>query len=213
MDFTPEQLTAIRARGGALLVSAGAGSGKTRVLVERLVSYVTDPADPVDVDRFLVITYTRAAAAELRERIGARLEAQGVAVSGFGRKNLADLPAAARAADWLILALPGDTGTTNFLDRRLLAKLPRRCVVVNVGRGNAVDEPALFAALAAGRLAGAYLDVRAYEPNFGNLGAPPRARRDRAPKIPNLVLMPHSCAFYREYIKDFMKELHDEGLL
>ena len=80
MDFTPEQLTAIRARGGALLVSAGAGSGKTRVLVERLVSYVTDPADPVDVDRFLVITYTRSAAAELRERIGARLEALSAAL-------------------------------------------------------------------------------------------------------------------------------------
>lgn len=147
--------------------------------------------------------------------IGARLEAQGVAVSGFGRKNLADLPAAAKAADWFILALPGDTGTTNFLDRRLLAKLPRRCVVVNVGRGNAVDEPALFAALAAGRLAGAYLDVRRDEPNFGNLGA---KRRPRAPQVggrrlDNLVLMPHSCAFYREYIKDFMKELHDEGLL
>lgn len=145
--------------------------------------------------------------------IGARLEAAGVEVRGFGRRNLADLPKAAKAADWFILALPGDTGTTNFLDARRIAGLPRRCVVVNVGRGNAVDEPALFAALAEGRLAGAYLDVRAYEPNFGNLGAPPRVRRDRAKKLQNLVLMPHSCAFYREYIQDFMKELKDEGLI
>ena len=73
MNFTPEQDQAVTARGGALLVSAGAGSGKTRVLVERLVAYVTDPDAPQDVDRFLIITYTRAAAAELRERISARL--------------------------------------------------------------------------------------------------------------------------------------------
>ena len=58
-----------------MLVSAGAGSGKTRVLVERLARRVADPDSPVDVDRFLIITYTRAAAAELRERITARLAA------------------------------------------------------------------------------------------------------------------------------------------
>lgn len=68
-EFTPDQRAAIENRGGSLLVSAAAGSGKTRVLTERLVRYVTDPADPVDIDRFLVITYTRAAAAELRGRI------------------------------------------------------------------------------------------------------------------------------------------------
>ncbi len=68
-EFTPDQRAAIENRGGSLLVSAAAGSGKTRVLTERLVRYVTDPAEPVDIDRFLVITYTRAAAAELRGRI------------------------------------------------------------------------------------------------------------------------------------------------
>ena len=68
-DFTPEQSLAIHDRGGALLVSAAAGSGKTRVLTERLIAYVTDRDDPADIDRFLVITYTRAAAAELRDRI------------------------------------------------------------------------------------------------------------------------------------------------
>ena len=64
--FTESQQLAIERRGGALLVSAAAGSGKTRVLTERLLSYVAEGAD---VDRFLVITFTRAAAAELRGRI------------------------------------------------------------------------------------------------------------------------------------------------
>lgn len=68
-DFTPEQQAAITLRGSALLCSAAAGSGKTRVLVERLLRRVTDPNDPQDVDSFLVITYTKAAAAELRDRI------------------------------------------------------------------------------------------------------------------------------------------------
>ncbi|MCC8079117.1 MAG: helicase-exonuclease AddAB subunit AddA [Oscillospiraceae bacterium] len=68
-EFTTDQRRAIELRGRAALVSAGAGSGKTRVLTERLVRRVTDSADPKDIDTFLVITYTRAAAAELRERI------------------------------------------------------------------------------------------------------------------------------------------------
>ena len=67
-DFTPTaaQSAAIRSRGGAVLVSAGAGSGKTRVLTERLMSYLTDPDAPKDLDSFLIITFTRAAAAPLR---------------------------------------------------------------------------------------------------------------------------------------------------
>ena len=70
LNFTPEQRAAIDTRGSTVLVSAAAGSGKTRVLTERLMAYLTDAETPVDIDRFLVITYTRAAAAELRSRIG-----------------------------------------------------------------------------------------------------------------------------------------------
>ena len=66
VSFTPEQEAAIKHRGGALLVSAAAGSGKTKVLVERLLDRVKDGDN---IDEFLVITYTRAAASELRERI------------------------------------------------------------------------------------------------------------------------------------------------
>ncbi|MCR5665098.1 MAG: UvrD-helicase domain-containing protein, partial [Oscillospiraceae bacterium] len=70
-DFkpTPSQRAAIGSRGETVLVSAGAGSGKTRVLTERLIAAVRGPGDSTDIDRFLVITFTRAAAGELKSRI------------------------------------------------------------------------------------------------------------------------------------------------
>jgi len=71
--LTPEQKQAVENRGGKLLVSAAAGSGKTKVLVDRLLSYLTDPVDPADLDEFLIITYTKAAASELRGKIAAKL--------------------------------------------------------------------------------------------------------------------------------------------
>ena len=71
--LTPQQKTAVENRGGRLLVSAAAGSGKTKVLVDRLLGYLTDPADPANIDEFLLITYTKAAAAELRGKIAAKL--------------------------------------------------------------------------------------------------------------------------------------------
>jgi ATP-dependent exoDNAse (exonuclease V) beta subunit len=75
MDFTPEQLTAIERRTGDLLLDASAGSGKTSVLVERFVRAVLD--DGVDVGAILTITFTEKAAAELRDRIRARLRELG----------------------------------------------------------------------------------------------------------------------------------------
>ena len=59
--LTPAQQAAVENRGGALLVSAAAGSGKTKVLVDRLFSYVEDENDPANIDEFLIITYTKAA--------------------------------------------------------------------------------------------------------------------------------------------------------
>ena len=70
---TPQQRAAAEDRGGALLVAAAAGSGKTKVLVDRLMGYLTDPTNPADLDDFLIITYTRAAASELRGKIAARI--------------------------------------------------------------------------------------------------------------------------------------------
>ena len=72
-SWTPAQEDAIRARGGTLLVSAAAGSGKTAVLVQRVIERITHPNIPCDADRLLVVTFTKAAAAEMKERIGQRL--------------------------------------------------------------------------------------------------------------------------------------------
>ena len=71
--LTPQQQLAVECRGGKLLVSAAAGSGKTKVLVDRLMSYLTDPVAPRNLDDFLIITYTKAAAAELRGKISDKI--------------------------------------------------------------------------------------------------------------------------------------------
>ncbi len=69
MRWTEEQQRVIDARDRSLLVSAAAGSGKTAVLVARILSCVTDSENPIDVDELLVVTFTNAAAAEMRERL------------------------------------------------------------------------------------------------------------------------------------------------
>lgn len=71
--LTPQQEIAVNNRGGKLLVSAAAGSGKTKVLVDRLLSYLTNGSDPANLDEFLIITYTKAAASELRGKIAEKL--------------------------------------------------------------------------------------------------------------------------------------------
>ena len=68
-NWTNEQRDAINAREGSVLVSAAAGSGKTAVLVERVIERLTDKNNPTDADRLLIVTFTRAAAGEMRERI------------------------------------------------------------------------------------------------------------------------------------------------
>ncbi|MBD5521539.1 MAG: helicase-exonuclease AddAB subunit AddA [Lachnospiraceae bacterium] len=69
ISFTAEQQKVIDTHGCNILVSAAAGSGKTAVLVERIVKMISDEAKPVDIDRLLIVTFTNAAAAEMRERI------------------------------------------------------------------------------------------------------------------------------------------------
>lgn len=73
VKLTPSQQAVVDHRGSSLLVSAAAGSGKTKVLVDRLLSMVCDPVQPKNLDEFLIITYTRPAAAELRGKIAAAL--------------------------------------------------------------------------------------------------------------------------------------------
>lgn len=72
-EWTPEQTAAITERGTNILLSAAAGSGKTAVLVERIIRKMTDPDCPVSISRLLVMTFTRSAASEMRSRIGAAL--------------------------------------------------------------------------------------------------------------------------------------------
>ena len=110
-----------------------------------------------------------------------------------------------RRADWVILALPSTTGTDNFLDAKLIRKLPRKCVVINVGRGNAVDEKALYRALKTKRLAGAYLDVRKHEPSATVLESPGYV--PELADLPNCVSTPHSAAFDARYLYLFLMEL------
>lgn len=74
VTFTDEQWQAIHATGSDVLVSAAAGSGKTRVLITRLIEKVIHPTNPIDVDELLVVTFTNAAAREMRERMGQALE-------------------------------------------------------------------------------------------------------------------------------------------
>ena len=69
VSWTDEQRQAIDNRGGTLLVSAAAGSGKTAVLVQRVLDRVTDSENPCDVDSFLIVTFTKAAASEMRGKI------------------------------------------------------------------------------------------------------------------------------------------------
>ncbi len=110
VPLTEEQRAAVRDRGGGLLVSAAAGSGKTRVLVERLLCRVAEEGR--DIDRFLVITYTKAAAAELRSRIVDELS-----------QLLAERPGDSRLRRQATLVYKADISTIHAF----CAKLLREC--------------------------------------------------------------------------------------
>lgn len=74
VKWTEDQQKVIDLRNRNILVSAAAGSGKTAVLVERIIQMVTNPEHPVDIDHLLIVTFTKAAASEMKERIGAAIE-------------------------------------------------------------------------------------------------------------------------------------------
>ena len=142
--------------------------------------------------------------------VAAVLRSLSCEVEGFTRKNISGLSKAAEKCDWFIMALPSTTGTDGFLSASLIRKLPKKCVVINVGRGNSIDENALLEALSKKKIAGAYLDVAKIEPleSFDSfVGVDPK----RIPE--NLVLMPHSSAFSPDYLKSCFKELKDEKLI
>ncbi len=131
------------------------------------------------------------------QRIGALLQALGLRVAVARQSPVpvrADIPTVQYKqlqqllpqADWLVLCCPLSADTRLLVDGAALARLPARAHVVNVARGDVVDEDALIAALRSGALAGAYLDVFAHEPLPAN--SPLWA-------LPNVIVTPHSAGF------------------
>ena len=87
MQLTPAQARAVTHRGSSLLVAASAGSGKTEVLAQRCVGLIADPRQPCEIDGLLVVTFTRAAAAELRVRIARELRRAATTAAGTGMRD------------------------------------------------------------------------------------------------------------------------------
>lgn len=123
--------------------------------------------------------------------IDAKLTALGVHCVGVARRNLHELKSLLTQADALFLALPGTPETTNIIDREELACLPAHAVIVNVGRGNAINERALANALTQNALYAAFLDVAPQEPYPAD---------GILRKTPRCYLMPHASAFAPEYL-------------
>jgi len=121
--------------------------------------------------------------------IGQRLEAMGMRIAYTGRKAqpgvhyrfVPDLKALAAQSDFLIVACPGGPATKNLVNADVLAALGSKGTIVNIARGSIIDEPALVAALQAGTIKGAGLDVFADEPHVPK----PLLAMD------NVVLLPH----------------------
>ncbi len=138
--------------------------------------------------------------------IGANLEGLGLLVYGVGSRGLVKRPGGPPAAlagppspeavaaalasrlpktDYLVIAIPGTPATERLLTRERLGLLPRGAFIINVGRGTVVDEAALIKMLAAGRLAGAALDVFEREP---------LPQDSPLWKVPNVLINPHSAS-------------------
>jgi len=120
--------------------------------------------------------------------IAHRLTAMGMQIAYTGRKPqdepyryVADLASLAAASDFLVVACPGGTATKNLVDRDVLTALGSKGTLINIARGSIVDESALIAALEAGTIKGAGLDVFADEPHIPE----PLLAMD------NVVLLPH----------------------
>jgi D-2-hydroxyacid dehydrogenase (NADP+) len=111
---------------------------------------------------------------------------------------LSELPRLLAEADHVIATLPADTGTDHLFDDAAFAAMRPGAGFYNLGRGNAVDEPALLRALASGALGHAFLDVFEHEPLPAD--SPLWA-------APNLALTPHASAISTEYLDLWIEEL------
>jgi phosphoglycerate dehydrogenase-like enzyme len=106
--------------------------------------------------------------------------------TGIETITFEDLATVLPRADWLLLACPLTDITRGLISAQALASLPEGAHLVNLARGEVVDEPALVAALQSGKLAGAYLDVFAHEPLHA-----------QSPlwQLPNVIVTPHTAGF------------------
>jgi phosphoglycerate dehydrogenase-like enzyme len=141
--------------------------------------------------------------------VGEKLALLGVNIYGVTRSNIKDLNKLLEKADYLITILPSDTGTDNVVNENLISHLPKKAVVINVGRGNAVNENDLIKALRSGRIAGAYLDVFKCEPTLKlSKEKEADAKVLYSKSLPwNLICTPHSSAFSSNYLKLCFNEL------
>jgi phosphoglycerate dehydrogenase-like enzyme len=149
----------------------------------------------------------------LGREIAQRLKALGMQVVGVKRDAGVDrgpadavmpvtlLHALLRQADHVVVTLPSDTGTDHLFDEKAFAQMKKSAYFYNLGRGNAVDEEALVAALSSGGIAGAFLDVFEQEP------LPADSPLWTAP---NLEFLPHASAVSREYLDLWIDELAPE---
>jgi D-2-hydroxyacid dehydrogenase (NADP+) len=122
------------------------------------------------------------------------------------------LPELLAKSDWFIIACPLTAETRGLVNAELIAKLPKGAHVINIARGEVVDEPALIAALQSGHLAGAYLDVFEKEPLPAD-----------SPlwDMPNVFVSPHNSAaasgnderVYRIFLENLKRWTRGEALL
>lgn len=131
------------------------------------------------------------------QTIARKLEPLGVTIHGIRRANFDQLETLLPTTDALIVALPKSAETDHLVNARRLGLLPKHAVVINVGRGNAIDEDALADALDAGQVHAAFLDVMQEEP-YPNDG---RLRR-----TPRCYLLPHASAFSPDYLDRYFEE-------
>jgi len=156
--WTDEQWEAITTRSRNLLVSAAAGAGKTAVLVRRVISLITHPTDPMDIDRLLIVTFTDAAAAEMRDRIAKALE-----------EELDHTPTSARLARQLALVNKADISTLHSFCHKIIRQYFYRLDIDPAFRGMDDVESRLLQLEVIDDLFERYYDDPAFEETFTDL--------------------------------------------
>jgi D-2-hydroxyacid dehydrogenase (NADP+) len=183
------------------------------VAIERQRAHQWDRAEYVSTRRLRGQTALLVGYGAIGEHCGALLKSVGLRVHGVRRDpsrgglhaerihGVPQLADAAAEADHVVCIVPGDRSTDGLIDAAVIARMKPSAHLYNLGRGNAVDIPALVAALRARRLAGAFLDVVPEEPLPA--GSP-------LWDVPNLYLTPHASAISSEYLDLYFDELADE---